>query len=238
MNQLKKGIWATPLEKVRNLDMPSDAININVEGREPTAPHQGFGRMWLRTYRISIPSDKINPAGLMTFWKEKFSALWPPGNSFFTSPSGIQPGEVGLINLSMPGGLKLATGAVIMYVDENSFSLMTVQGHMFSGWITFSCYSDGGNTYAQTQALIRPNDLLYELSFIFGFGPKSEDVFWHQILKNIASNYQVRSEVEQTVQLIDSRIQWNNFSNLWYNAGVRSGIYLITSPFRKLFQKK
>jgi hypothetical protein len=229
--------WAAPQKKIFCQGMPCEAININVHGRAPTSPHQGFGRMWLRTYRVRLPANVIDPVQLMSIWKSNFSHLWPPGNHFFTTPKGIQPGEVGLINLSLPGGLKLATGALISYVDDASFSLMTVQGHMFSGWITFSCYGEDHFTYAQTQALIRPNDLIYELSFLLGFGRKAEDGFWQQTMKNLAAHFGEQANVEQTVRLIDSSLQWKYFGNLWYNAGIRSGLYQVFTPVRKFIYR-
>ena len=127
--------------------------------------------------------------------------------------------------------------SVIMYVGDTSFSLMTVQGHMFSGWITFSCYDDEGVLYAQTQALVRPGDLLYELSFRLGFGAAAEDRFWHQTLKNLAGHFGVLGTVQQTNTLIDKRMQWQYFSDIWYNAGIRSGIYLVTAPLRWLVKQ-
>ena len=60
---------------------------------------------------------------------------------FFAPLTGIAPGEVAALDLSMPGGLKLSTGVLVLYADDESFTLMTPQGHMFAGWITFSAYA-------------------------------------------------------------------------------------------------
>jgi hypothetical protein len=180
----------------------------------------------------------------MDEWKNNFSSYWPQGNDFFTPVEGIFPGAVGLINLSMPLGLKLATGAIVIYEDETSFTLMTVQGHMFSGFINFSTFAEDGNTFAQTQALVRPNDLLYEMSFWIGFGPKAEDAFWAETLRNLVAGISTRQKdlspvenprVEFSSQLIDPRIQWRFFKNIWYNAGVRSGIHQVFTYIRRLF---
>ena len=46
----------------------------------------------------------------------------------------------------MPGGLKLSTGVLVLYADDESFTLMTPQGHMFAGWITFSAFVSDGVT--------------------------------------------------------------------------------------------
>ena len=60
----------------------------------------------------------------------------------------IAPGEVAALDLGMPGGLKLSTGVLVLFADEESFTLMTPQGHMFAGWITFSSFIEDGATQA------------------------------------------------------------------------------------------
>ena len=43
-----------------------------------------------------------------------------------------------LLDVDLPGRVKLSTGVMVLYADDESFTLMTPQGHMFAGWITFS----------------------------------------------------------------------------------------------------
>ena len=86
--------------------------------------------------------------------------FWPKGNRFFAPLAGIAPGEVAVLDLTMPGGLKLSTGVLVLYADEESFTLMTPEGHMFAGWITFSAFDDGGVTAAQAHVLMRASDPL------------------------------------------------------------------------------
>jgi hypothetical protein len=38
----------------------------------------------------------------------------------------------------MPGGLTPSTGVLVIYADEESFTPMTPQDHMFAGWIAVS----------------------------------------------------------------------------------------------------
>ena len=40
--------------------------------------------------------------------------------------------------MTLPGKMKLSTGVMVLNADEESFTLMTPQGQMFAGWITFS----------------------------------------------------------------------------------------------------
>ena len=61
-----------------------------------------------------------------------------------TAPlTGLAPGEVARIDMDMPGRVTLSTGVLVLYADDESFTLMTPQGHMFAGWITFSAARRG-----------------------------------------------------------------------------------------------
>ena len=68
-----------------------------------------------------------------------------------------------LLSAAGPGGMKFKTGVMVLYADDVSFTLMTPEGHMFAGWITFSAFEDGDATVAQAQVLMRAQDPLGEL---------------------------------------------------------------------------
>ena len=38
----------------------------------------------------------------------------------------------------VPGPVKLSSGVLIIYADEESFTFMTPEGHVLAAWITFS----------------------------------------------------------------------------------------------------
>ncbi len=48
------GNWAKPVDTMDVHDIPNSAINLNVQGRKPMSPLQGFGQMWQKTYRIRL----------------------------------------------------------------------------------------------------------------------------------------------------------------------------------------
>lgn len=224
--------WAEPRVARFHGSLPPGAVNLNVDGRRPTAPPEGFGMMRLRTYRAALPGLELSPARVIAAWKADFSSYWPAGNHFYTGGAPIQPGVTGLINLTLPGGMRLYTGALVTFADETSFAFMTLQGHMFSGVITFSSFEEEGMLYAQVQALVSPNDLLYELSYLLGFGAHAEDRFWHAALLNFAHSLGVETQVNQVNKLVDRHLHWRYFGNIWYNAGVRSLLYNLFAPFR------
>ncbi len=230
--------WARPVDKLKVSESPNEAINLNVDGRKLSGLTHGFGQLWQKTYKVRLSGIEITPQAVVEEWKANFSKFWPQGNNLYVPLTGIQPGEVGLINLSAPGGLKLSTGVMVIYADDVSFSFMTPEGHMFAGMITFSAYEEDDGTFAQVQALIRANDPVYEVSFRMGFGHKSEDAFWDATLKNLGQHLGVANpQPTQTNSLVDSRMQWAEWRNIWNNAGIRSGLYMPVVIVKKIFPR-
>jgi hypothetical protein len=199
-------------------------------------PIQGLGKLWQKTYRVRLAGGPTNPnpAELIATWKARFPDFWPSGNRFYAPITGIAPGEVALINLAMPGRVKLSTGVLVLYADEESFTLMTPQGHIFAGWITFSAFAGSreGETVAQAQILMRANDPLYEIGLGLG-GHRQENRFWEQTLRALAAHFGVAADVETRSVCVDGRRQWWRVGNLRHNAGVRSGLYALAAPLRR-----
>jgi hypothetical protein len=191
--------------------------------------------MWQKTYRVRLQGSDVGPEEVIKVWKENFPKFWPPGNNFYAPLTGITPGEVALINSSFPGGMPLSTGVMVLYSDEESFTLMTTQGHPFSGWVTFSAGAEAQDesaqhvTVAQAQVLMRANDPLYAIGMKFG-GHKQEDKIWQFTLQWLAGHFGVTGEVETVCQCVDRKVQWSRAKNIWHNAGVRSTMYLMATP--------
>jgi hypothetical protein len=223
--------WAKPVEHLEVAGVEPGAKGINVAGRRPTSPIQGFGRMWQKSYRVRLEGAEASPAEVVAVWKRDFPTFWPKGNRFFAPLAGIQPGEVAVIDLSMPGRLKLSTGVLVMYADDESFTLMTPQGHMFAGWITFSAFLEEGVTVAQAQVLMRSSDPLYEVGMTLG-GHRQEDRHWEHTLRSLANAFGVEGEVSTETLCVDKRRQWSNAGNVWHNAGIRSGMFMAMAPMR------
>src|SRR5262249_41541492 len=126
--------WAARGTQLRVAAAPPGSINLNVEGRSVVSPLQGFGKMWQKTYRVRLVGAGVTPTQVIAAWKANFQRFWPKGNRFYVPLTGITPGEVALLNLKT-GGMPLSTGVLVLYADNESFTLMTPQGHMFAGWI-------------------------------------------------------------------------------------------------------
>jgi hypothetical protein len=224
--------WAPPVQTLTVSDG-----HINVTGRRPTAPINGFGRMWQKTYRISFGDVAVAPSEVISAWKGKFSEFWPEESKFFAPLAGIAPGEVAALDLGMPGGLKLSTGVLVLFADEESFTLMTPQGHMFAGWITFSAFVEDGATQAQAQVLMRASDPLYEIGMIFG-GHRQEDKHWVHTLRSLAEHFGVEADVEVGRVCVDRHREWSQCRNVWQNAGIRSALHMFGAPLRPLQRRR
>ncbi len=227
--------WARDISRLTVEQAPEGALNLNVEGRRLTSPIQGFGKMWQKTYRVRLPADRVPAAELIATWKQRFPDFWPDGNRFYAPLTGIAPGEVALLNMTLPGRMKLSTGVMVLYADEESFTLMTPQGHMFAGWITFSAAETSGETVAQAQVLMRASDPIYELGLAFG-GHRQEDRFWQHTLTELAAAFGHEAEVDTQVVCVDTKRQWSRWSNVWQSAAIRSTLYTLGAPVR-LFQR-
>jgi hypothetical protein len=227
--------WAKQVTRLRLGEVPPEAINLNVTGKRVVGPIQGFGKLWQKTYRVELPDVHLTPTEVIAIWKERFGRFWPSSARFYGPLTSIAPGDVALLNLSVGGGVKLSTGILVLYADEESFTFMTPQGHMFAAWITFSAArSEGGVTAAQTQVLLRANDPLYELAMPITLS-RQEDRFWHQTLSNLGRHLGVATPaVTTTAVCVDRRRQWRYAGNVWHNAGIRSVLHALATPLRAL----
>jgi hypothetical protein len=226
------GNWAAKVERL-TVEQRDGVRGTNVAGRRLTGPVQGFGKMWEKTYslnagRVTTPRDAI------ATWKAHFPEFWPKGNRFAGALAGISPADVALLDLAMGGGVKLSTGVFVLYADQESFTLMTPQGHMFAGWITFSAELADQDTIIRAHVLMRANDPLYELGMTFG-GHRKEDRFWAATLTALGTRLGVPDpRVETRSTCVDNHRQWRHAKNVWHNAMLRSMLQAIATPITAL----
>jgi len=225
--------WAKAVSRLNVSEVPEGAMNLNVEGRRLASPIQGFGKMWQKTYQIRIPTAKVSAVDLVETWKQNFPDFWPEGNQFYGPLTGIAPGEVAVLNMTLPGKMKLSTGVMVLYADEESFTLMTPEGHMFAGWITFSATEVEDETVAQAQVLMRASDPIFELGLTLG-GHKQENVFWEETLTNVAKRFGHEGDVDTAVVCVDQKRQWGRWRNIWQSSAIRSTFYMFGAPGRAI----
>ncbi len=119
----------------------------------------------------------------------------------------------------------------MIYADDESFTFMTPEGHMFAGLITFSADEVEAGTQARVSIMLRTNDPLYEMGWVaLKIG---EDKFWPGTLRNLAAAHGVRdAEVQTSTECLDSKRLWKHWRNIKHNAAIRSMGHSMAAPFR------
>jgi hypothetical protein len=223
--------WAQRVERLEVSDVPEGAANVNVQGRREVGALQGFGQLWQKTYQVRLAGIETTPEEVVRVWKEHFPEFQPPNSRFYPSMTGVAPGEVLFISASV-GGMPVYTGVRVIYADEESFTVMTPEGHPESGWNTFSAYQDDdGVTVAQIQSLSRANDPIYELGFRI-VGSTEQERIWTHVLKSLTAHFGVNEPVTLEKVCLDPKVQWSKVMNVWQNAGARSMLYTMATPIR------
>ena len=223
--------WAKRVERLEVSEVPEGAANVNVQGRREVGALQGFGKLWQKTYRVRLVGAEVTPAEVVQAWKEHFPEFQPPQSRFYPSLAGVAPGEVLFISASV-GGMPVYTGVRVIYADDESFTVMTPEGHPESGWNTFSAYTDDdGTTVAQIQSLARANDPIYEIGFRI-VGSTTQERIWTHVLKSLAAHFGINEPVTLEKVCVDPRLQWSEIKNIWRNAGARSMLYTMGAPMR------
>lgn len=230
--------WAKPVDRLSASGVVG-AKDDAVSGKRVSGPLQGFGQLWQKTFKAPLTGIAMTPDAVITLWKEAFPTFWPKGSRFYAPLAGIAPGEVALLEIApVPGApVKLSTGVMVLYADNESFTFITPEGHTLSAWITFSAYREGHTTFVQAQALERPSDPFDELAYMLG-GNRMNNKFWQQTLENLARHLGVAEPVVETqIACIDKNRQWRYVRNLRNSATVRSARRMMTAPLRKLTGK-
>lgn len=222
--------WAPKVDRLE-VSAEQAKAGYNVSGRRVTGPQQGFGRLWQRTYVTDL-GTAVTARQVVADWKQRFASYWPKGATFYAGLTGVQPGNVAPIGISTGPGMTLATGILVLYADDEEFTFMTPEGHMFAGMITFAAEESQGRTCARIRILIRPNDPLYELGW--PVMKRKEDQFWSATLRNLAADHGITdAQVLEDTVCVDKKRLWHNWKNVRHNAGIRSFFHTLRHPFRR-----
>jgi hypothetical protein len=243
-DQPHEGTWAAPVTRLRATDVPQGAYSLNINGRQVTSPLQGFGQLWRKTYRIRMSGSQATAVEVMQTWKADFPSFLPSFSPFYPSMAGVKPGEILFITAPLPiwpgspGIIPMSTGVMVLYVDDEMFTVMTPEGHPEAGWNTFSVYEEEGGVVAQVEGMVRANDPIYEIGFRFLGGSAMSDKTWIYVLQSVAARFGVSGqEVMIRKDCLDQRLQWRYARNVWQNAAIRTMLYVVTAPLRRLGRK-
>jgi len=225
--------WAKPVDRL-SAEGVTGAKFDSVTGRRVSGPLQGFGQLWQKTFRVPLEGSSMSPEQVIAAWKEQFATFWPRTGRFYAPLAGIVPGEVALLDISPMRGspVKLSTGVMVLYADDESFTFINPEGHALSAWITFSAYRDGDVTIAQVQALERTSDPIDELAYMLGVN-RMNDRFWRDTLTNVGRAMGVMEPaVDAVIVCVDPRRQWRRVANLRNSITLRTARRTLTAPVR------
>jgi hypothetical protein len=225
--------WAKPVDRLSAQGLAGSGVD-SVTGKRVTSPLQGFGQLWQKTFRVPLEGSTMSPQEVIVVWKERFATFWPQKGKFYAPLAGIVPGEVALLDIApVPGSpVKFSTGVMVIYADDESFTFISPEGHMLSGWITFSAYRDGSVTVAQVQALERTSDPFDELGLMFG-GSRMNNAFWQETLRNVGRAMgAAQPAVVSEAVCIDKRRQWRQATNVRNSITLRTVRHMLTAPVR------
>jgi hypothetical protein len=238
-SESSQSAWAAPVSKLSVTEIPTGAMNLNVDGRQLVSPLQGFGQMWQKTFQVKLDGVDLSPEQVLKIWQSNFPSFQPSENQFYPTMSGIKPGEVILINAKvppfpgMPSFLPVSTGVMVLYADDEMFTVMCPEGHPLSGWNNFRVFrDDDGVVVAEVQEQSRASDPMYEFFFRVLGSSSQQDAIWVHVLTQLAAHFGIDNEVSLTKTLIDPRVHWSGAKNIWKNAGIRTMVYVVGTPFR------
>jgi hypothetical protein len=232
--------WARPVHRLSVSSVPSGAVNLNLNGREVVSPMQGFGPLWQKTYRVRLSGKAVTPKEVVTVWKSHFPEFQPPDNRFIPPLAGVQPGEVLFIDAVVPiipglkMGIPVSAGVMVLYADDEMFTVMTPAGFPEAGWNTFSAYEEDGTTVAQVQSMARSNDPIYEFGFRFMGGARHQEETWVHVLRSLAKHFDVEGQVQTNLNCLEARLQWSQAKNVLHNAMLHTMAYRLSAPLRWL----
>jgi anti-anti-sigma regulatory factor len=230
---LNASSWAKPVPTLSLAVKIKGARNLNVAGRRAVGPVNGFGPLWQKIYRLSIDNSIITPEEAIAALKQNFPAFQPTSNRFSPSPAGITPGEIVLIDAMTPGG-PVATGVLVLYADNKTFTFACPQGHPESGFVTFSAHKQSGGIVVQILGLARANDPLYESAFRV-VGSQVQIRIWTHVLSSLAAHLGVPARISIDALCVDEKLRWSQAKNIWYNAQARTLLWEPVYLMKKLF---
>jgi len=237
-NKRSDANWAKPVDRLSAAGV-AGARDDAVTGKRVSGPLQGFGQLWQKSFTVRLDGIDTTPEAVIATWKAHFPEFWPKGQRFYAPLSGIAPGEVALLEIEpVPGApVRLSTGVLVLYADDESFTFMTPEGHTLSAWITFSARRDGEVVVAQAQALERPSDPFDDIAYKLG-GNRQNNKFWETTLRNLATMVGVATPVIETqVTCIDGNRQWRYWRNVRNSATLRSARRTMTAPIRRITRR-
>jgi hypothetical protein len=166
-------------------------------------PAPGFGRMWDKTYTMTL--EDVAPSAAIVPWRESFP--WPA-----------------------PRLWRRGRGVNVLCTGAESVTVSTRPAEPLAGWITVSAQRAGPLTDVRVHLLVRARDPLSELALALG-GHRRQDRFWLGALTALAAHLALPDPpVAIRGVCLDSRHQWRNTRNICRRPVLRALAHTVTLP--------
>jgi hypothetical protein len=187
----------------------------NVQDRPAAHQTTGFGQLWYK--RLAVRFLPGEPAvAVMESWKAHLQELWPESGTVFVPRRWFREGDLLGLDVAI-GPLTLSSGVVVFESSETALRLVPPEGHMFAGWVELSTRDCGAEVEASVTVEMRAGDPLYEVGLALG-GHRREELFWAEMLRNLARRYGSRPPVHLLRRRVDAHRHWRYAANVRYNA--------------------
>jgi anti-anti-sigma regulatory factor len=231
------GEWLKEYGRVRKEELPPGDPGLNVLDRNMQLPVNGYGILWLKRYSIRLCRGGLSTAEAATALRSSLGNFWPEGNKINFRETGMTPGAVGTIRLTMPGGAPLATGVRVVHAGPASFTFAPIQGHMVAGFINFAVFDEDGCPIIRICSLARTGDPVFDAGFRL-FGHRQQEQFWKDTLTRAAAAFKVPADVVTFTECVDPHSVSTGWSNTANNAAILTPFGLVASSVRSLFGGK
>lgn len=106
--------------------------------------------------RLPLVGVDVTPQEVMAWWKAHLPELMPNDSRFYPSMTGVQQGEVVLINATLPAmfgapPMPVSTGVLILYADDRGFGDDPRRPPRVEGFNTFSTLEEGVAEFARSK---------------------------------------------------------------------------------------
>ncbi len=226
--------WAPYIERIKVTERPEGALIRNMDNRRLQPQIKGFGKMWQKTFWLTIDKPEFTPKDIILKLMQNFVVFQIPENFFYPTSKGLSPGALVFIDSKTPGGI-VSTGIYVLYVEDTSFTYITPQGHPEAGWITFSAKEEDGKIRLQIQGLVRASDPFYEIAYAIA-GQAFQEKIWLNVLTQMAKHLEIEDNGQMVKYKPAGNWQWGKAGNIWYNAQLR-GLPLNITKFVPLSKK-
>ena len=165
----------------------------------------GHGQLWQRDYWTEISGSASTPEDLLNLVRGDFSAFSPPELAAFSGEQSTPLAVGDEMKVVIKGYGECTVRCV--HLQENCFTLRTLDDHPEAGRISFGSYRENGNLVFRISSRARATDRLRDAGYKL-IGQKMQTQTWLEFLKNVVekSGGELQGEIEVATSEVKSTL--------------------------------